>query len=126
MRELDEGLNCGVRRHELVAALWPRITTAISRPGRPHDRSTKDDEDVEHERRPGSDSEHAEAGWGQLGHRARVSAVRYQIPDKKTEYQGPGTKYPCDMKILISLAIVAAIAGIVYKVLTTEIPIDES
>jgi hypothetical protein len=34
--------------------------------------------------------------------------------------------YPLTMKILISLAIVAAIAGIVYKVLTTEIPIDES
>ena len=30
------------------------------------------------------------------------------------------------MKILISLVVVAAIAGIVYKVLTTEIPIDES
>jgi len=35
-------------------------------------------------------------------------------------------KYPSGMKILISLAFVAAIAGIVYKVLTTEIPIDES
>ena len=35
-------------------------------------------------------------------------------------------KYPLSMKILISLAIVAALAGIVYKVLTTEIPIDES
>jgi hypothetical protein len=30
------------------------------------------------------------------------------------------------MKILISLAVVAVIAGIVYKILTTEIPIDES
>jgi hypothetical protein len=30
------------------------------------------------------------------------------------------------MKILIALAAVGIIAGIVYKVLTTEIPIDES
>jgi hypothetical protein len=30
------------------------------------------------------------------------------------------------MKILIALVAVAAVAGIVYKVLTTEIPIDES
>ena len=30
------------------------------------------------------------------------------------------------MKFFISLAIAAALAGIVYKVLTTEIPIDES
>jgi hypothetical protein len=30
------------------------------------------------------------------------------------------------MKILIALAVVGIIAGIVYKVLTTEVPIDES
>ena len=47
----------------------------------------------------------------------------------QTAKSGPRTaviKYPSRMKILISLAFVAAIAGIVYKVLTTEIPIDES
>jgi hypothetical protein len=36
----------------------------------------------------------------------------------------PGTLMT--MKILIALAAVGIIAGIVYKVLTTEIPIDES
>ncbi len=30
------------------------------------------------------------------------------------------------MKKLIVLAVLAVIAGIIYKVLTTEIPIDES
>lgn len=34
--------------------------------------------------------------------------------------------YPVHMKFFISLAIAAVLAGIVYKVLTTEIPIDES
>lgn len=36
----------------------------------------------------------------------------------------PGTLLT--MKILIALAVVGIIAGIVYKVLTTEVPIDES
>ena len=49
-----------------------------------------------------------------------------QFAGGETEYQGLISKYPQGMKILISLAFVAAIAGIVYKVLTTEIPIDES
>ena len=53
-----------------------------------------------------------------------LAGIGQRIADRG--YQGPGTKYPLTMKILISLAVVAAIAAIVYKVLTTEIPIDES
>ena len=59
----------------------------------------------------------------------RVVPLSLTIPQfagGETEYQGLISKYPQGMKILISLAFVAAIAGIVYKVLTTEIPIDES
>ncbi|GMR02981.1 MAG: hypothetical protein BMS9Abin20_1340 [Acidimicrobiia bacterium] len=38
----------------------------------------------------------------------------------------PGTRYHYLMKKLIVLVVLAAIAGIIYKVLTTEISIDET
>jgi hypothetical protein len=58
----------------------------------------------------------------------RSSASGVDFRKRKTENgkRIPHTKYPLGMKILISLAVVAVIAGIVYKILTTEIPIDES
>jgi hypothetical protein len=36
-----------------------------------------------------------------------------------------GWEYPCGMKKLILLGAVALIVAIVYKVLTTEVPIKE-
>lgn len=36
-----------------------------------------------------------------------------------------GTRYPLVMKKLIFIGLVAVIAAVVYKVLTTEVPIKE-
>jgi hypothetical protein len=61
-----------------------------------------------------------------LRFRSSVSCRDEPTSDKKphSKRKVPGTLLI--MKILIALAAVGIIAGIVYKVLTTEIPIDES
>ncbi len=43
-----------------------------------------------------------------------------------TGYEGRSAQYPHRMKKLILLGVLAAIAAVVYKVLTTEIPIDDA
>ena len=43
-----------------------------------------------------------------------------------TVYGLPATYYPWPMKKLILIAVVAAIAAVLYKVLTTEVPIDDA
>jgi len=52
----------------------------------------------------------------------RLSAVL----GKEHQRQSSEGNYPSTMKFLIIVAVLAALAGIAYKVLTTEIPIDES
>lgn len=38
----------------------------------------------------------------------------------------PTTRYPLLMKKVILVVVVAAIAAVLYKVLTTEVPIDDA
>jgi len=58
----------------------------------------------------------------------RLSAMRQHPAADEASVCEPRMRenYPVHMKFFISLAIAAVLAGIVYKVLTTEIPIDES
>ena len=50
-----------------------------------------------------------------------------QAPDRGSQGTSPpSTRYPLLMKKLILLAVIAAIGVVLYKVLTTEIPIDDA
>jgi len=44
---------------------------------------------------------------------------------RRSVFWGQVREYPCGMKKLILLGVAALIAAVIYKVLTTEVPIKE-
>jgi len=55
--------------------------------------------------------------------KGRQSAER--VLCRRSVFWGQVREYPCDMKKLILLGVAALIAAVIYKVLTTEVPIKE-
>jgi hypothetical protein len=53
------------------------------------------------------------------------SSTVSDMPQTNPSRRGKGARYAVPMKKLILIGVVAAIAAVLYKVLTTEIPIKE-
>ena len=125
--EFDERLDGGIRRDELVAALRPALAAPVPGPGRPDDQTAQDHPDGEHERRPCHHGEEARPNGGGFRHQRKGTRAPFDRSDAPTrDGTGPVTGTIHAMKKLILLLVVVAIGAVVYKVLTTEVPIDEA